>query len=74
VANCGVSFSDSDSDSGSPPGKKEYIFTNKKDAVDAFKNLLRDKVSAAMLCVCVCACCGMQQCIMNEFCIYWQYC
>lgn len=38
-----VSDSDSDSDSGPTPGKKEYIFTNKKDAVDAFKNLLRDK-------------------------------
>jgi len=49
VVCCGTSHSDSDSDSGPPQGKKEYIFTNKKDAVDAFKNLLRDKVS--VLCI-----------------------
>lgn len=42
---CGMSHSDSDSDSGPQQSKKEYVFTNKKDAVDAFKNLLRDKVS-----------------------------
>jgi len=40
-----MSHSDSDSDSGPQQSKKEYVFTNKKDAVDAFKNLLRDKVS-----------------------------
>lgn len=38
-------YSDSDSDSGTLQSKKEYVFTNKKDAVEAFKNLLRDKVS-----------------------------
>ena len=27
-----------------PTAKKEYVFTNKKDAIEAFKNLLRDKV------------------------------
>jgi len=46
---CGMSHSDSDSDSGPSEGKKEYIFTNKKDAVEAFKNLLRDKVSVMSL-------------------------
>jgi len=25
--------------------KKEYVFTNKKDAIEAFKALLREKVS-----------------------------
>jgi len=40
-----VYHSDSDSDSGPPQGRKEYVFSNKKDAVDAFKNLLREKVS-----------------------------
>jgi len=44
--------SDSDSDSEPAPGKKEYIFTTKKDAVDAFKNLLRDKVSGTIAVVC----------------------
>ena len=44
-----MSVSDSDSDSGSPQGKKEYVFTNKKDAVEAFKNLLRDKVSISFV-------------------------
>lgn len=38
-----LSDSDSDSDSEPPQGKKEYVFTNKKDAVDAFKSLLKDK-------------------------------
>ena len=49
--------SDSDSDSGSAAaaaGKKEFIFTTKKDAVEAFKNLLRDKASGAVAFVCRC--------------------
>ena len=46
---CGMSLSDSDSDSEPPQGKKEYVFTNKKDAVDAFKSLLKDKVSSYVI-------------------------
>jgi len=46
--NGGMSYSDSDSDSGPAPDKNEYIFANKKDAVEAFKNLLREKVSGTM--------------------------
>jgi len=44
-----VSSSDSDSDPEPPQGRKEYIFTNKKDAVDAFKTVLRDKVSKCIV-------------------------
>jgi len=47
-----VSYSDSDSDSGPAQGKREYIFTNKKDAVDAFKNLLREKVESSVCSLC----------------------
>ena len=27
------------------PEKKEYVFKNKKEAIEAFKNLLREKVN-----------------------------
>jgi len=65
VVNCVMLYSDSDSDSGPPvPGKKEYIFTNKKDAVEAFKNLLRDKVTSAM--ACLCGCCPMLTRVLEE--------
>lgn len=37
--------SDHETEQMSQKEKKEYVFTNKKDAVEAFKALLREKVA-----------------------------
>ena len=37
-------FSDCEDDSNKQASKKAVVFANKKDAIDAFKALLRDKV------------------------------
>ena len=40
-----VDFSSEATVTAAQPEKKEYVFKNKKEAIEAFKNLLREKVS-----------------------------